>query len=131
MPSANPRSWRVNQPMIARPLAPVALAPKAPTTSRPSRSTTNPSVNAIAKSATAVASRPPASTGRSPTRSVSIPHGTVVTVTPTDSAATASPICPSESPKTLRSSGPSAGKPIRSPVNAAAPNAPTARTTQR
>ena len=64
-------------------------------------------------------------------RSVSMPQGTVVSITPIDSAAIARPISPRDSPKTSRSSGPSAGNPMRRAVNAAAPNAPTASTTQR
>jgi hypothetical protein len=70
-------------------------------------------------------------TGRSPMRSVSAPHGTSVIMPPAVTAAKASPTSPRLSPYSLRSAGPSDGRPMRSAENAPAPTAPVARMTQR
>ena len=96
---ARPRSPSSNQAITARPLAPLTLPPSMPTSNRPSPSSHKPGTSApagaayrlIQANAAAVAPRPVSSTGRSPQRSVSNPHGS-------SNSATPSPIKPNAKP---------------------------------
>ena len=92
MPSTKPRSPRSNQPMIARPLAPVALPPKKPAKNSATSRSVNVSASAAPTSAPTVPSRPTVSTGRSPVRSASTPHGSRPAVMPAAIAANTKPV---------------------------------------
>lgn len=102
---ASPRSPSANQPITARPLAPLTLPPSNPTSSKPVPSQARPGMcpgvgaanSAIAISAIAVLPRPTSSTGRSPERSVSRPQGSSLIAMP-------SPISPSTRPRAALSS---------------------------
>ena len=131
MPSTNPRSSRANQPITARPVAPVALPAARPVRKSPTSSTAKPSAAAATHSAAAVIASPPASTTRSPMRSASMPHGTSPIVMPVATAPNTNPTSPIESANVSRNSGPSAGNPCRRTPTTAVPRHPTASTTQR
>ena len=102
---ARPRSPSANQPMTARPLAPLTLPPSRPTSTSPPASRPNEGIwsgdgeaqSAIAARAKAVPHRPSSSTGRSPQRSVSRPQGSSLSAMPR-------PISPSARPSVCVSS---------------------------
>ena len=130
-PRASPRSSAANQCMTARPLAELTLAPAPP--ARASRTMSERKSGAYAAPArkAAQAPRPSPSTTRSPKRSAAMPHGSMVRRAPTHSAASSTPIWPSDRPYSSRSVGTSTGSPIPNAEKLVCAMVPAARTAQR